>query len=102
MKTGIELIEQERAEQRIKHSFSVESDQKYKNGELILLIEFLLKSNNDAEKDNLREVLLDGTAGCVFEQAFLDKLDSKTNTEKLAIAGAFLAAEIDRIQNLVD
>jgi len=95
MKTGIELIAQERSEQINKHGFTVESD-KFNNGdhELILLIEYLLKDDSDAEKDNLKEYF----EGCNYDMSYINKFDTKTRLERLTIAGALIAAEIDRIQ----
>jgi len=49
MKTGIELITQERSEQINKHGFTTKRDMKYDNGELIILVEFLIKNDDDAE-----------------------------------------------------
>ena len=94
MKTGIELIAQERAEQIEKHGYTLESDLKYKTGELKLLAEYLMKGPDDAEADSLREWL---TGNDRFTEAFISKLDSKKRVEKLTIAGAFIAAQIDRI-----
>lgn len=91
--TGIELINKERKEQLNKHGYSVENDLKYDSYELLLLTEFVIKSNDDAEKWNLEELLL--TYG--FSKEFLTKLSSKSDIESLSITGALLAAEIDRI-----
>lgn len=95
MKTGIESIAQERAEQIEKHGFTVQSDRIDNiGGELVLLIKYLLLDNNDAEKDNLREYF----EGCSYNMSYIDKFDTKTKLERLVIAGALIAAEIDRIQ----
>lgn len=94
--TGLELIIKERAEQIGKHGYTLESDLKYKHGELKIIAEYLIKGPNDAEADNIREWL---TSNNRFTEAFISKLDGKTRIEKLAIAGAFIAAHIDLINN---
>jgi hypothetical protein len=82
--TGVELIAQERHEQIHKHGWSM--DGKYLEGELIKGALFAINS-------------------VVFEwpyywlEMYRDKIINKTNQiERLKIAGAFIAAEIDRIQ----
>ena len=95
MKTGIELIAIERAEQINKHGYTPESDKHdYEQHELILLVEYLLKDDNDAERDNIREYLI---ATC-FPEWLLNKFDSKSKIQRLTVAGALIAAEIDRLQ----
>lgn len=96
MKTGIELIAHERLEQIEKHGFTTETDKTDNNeGELNLLIKYLLLSDNDAEKDNLKEYFVE--SGC-YNMSYIAKFDTKTIIEKLTIAGALIAAEIDRLQ----
>jgi hypothetical protein len=99
--SGIELISKERQEQLEKHNYSVESDTKYMCGELVSLAEYILKEDNDAEKDELVSYLTtdldDG--GCGFKMEFLQKINAKPKIEQLAIAGALIAAEIDNLQN---
>lgn len=92
MKTGVELIAQERLEQIEKHGFSMESDRINNTDEqLILLIQYLLMDDTDAEKDNLYEYF----EGCNYDMKFINKFDTKTKTERLIIAGALIAAQID-------
>jgi len=81
--TGIELIAQERHEQIYKHGWPLE---KYLEGELIKGALFAINPD-------------------VFEwpyywlEHYRDKIINKPNRiERLKIAGAFIAAEIDRIQ----
>lgn len=85
MKTGIELITEERAEQIQKHGFDANRDDNYTIEEL---------------KD-VATYLLTGEARFyphTWSKEWKDKFDKKTRIEKLAIAGALLAAEIDRLQ----
>lgn len=90
MKTGIELITEERLEQ--KHGFTKESDKANNtNGQLILLTKYLLMDDNDAERDSLYEFFEANN----FQMKFINKFNTKTKVERLAIAGALIAAQID-------
>lgn len=109
MKTGIELIAEERKEQLGKHGRTVELDVKHNHGQF----------EEDGEKYNLPQ--LPYAAGQllyqdddIFRQHFQSKLfhphgwsndiwlkmRDKPYKERLIIAGALIAAEIDRLQNL--
>ena len=84
--TGAEMIAQERWEQEHKHGFKI-CDKHYLNGELIKGALFAINPD-------------------VFEwpyywlEEFRFKILNKPNEiERLKIAGAFIAAEIDRIQD---
>ena len=86
MKTGVELIAIERQEQIEKHGFDVTKDQGYSKGELIKAALFAINPNQ-------------------FEwpyywmEEFRNKILAKTTEiERLKVAGALIAAEIDRIQ----
>lgn len=85
--TGIELITQERKEQIEKHGFDVANDQDYSHNELI--------------KGALFAINPDQFEWPYFwDKEFRDKIVNKPNSiERLKIAGALIAAEIDRIQN---
>jgi hypothetical protein len=90
--TGIELIAKERQEQIEKHGFSPKHDMDiyHLNGELRLAAEYLISSNeNPYYPDN-------------WDEKYKNKFDSKTYIERLATAGALLAAEIDRIVTLTN
>lgn len=85
-KTGIELIAEERKEQIEKHGFDVTKDSGYNDNELIKAALFAINPNQ-------------------FEwpfywmEEFREKIKNKPNdVERLKIAGALIAAEIDRIQ----
>jgi len=94
--TGIELITKERDEQINKHGYGIENDRKYKSGELILLVEYLIKVDEDAEKNNYADIL---ESDFGFANEFLNKLRQKRYIEQLTVAGATIAAEIDRLQD---
>lgn len=93
MKTGIELIEIERQEQLTKHSRSIQQD---------------VSLNNDGQlSDAARKLCIDDIGGywstdllpTGWDQDIWDKMTNKGYKERLIIAGALIAAEIDRIQN---
>lgn len=95
MKTGIELITQERREQVEKHGFSLEHDaQYYKKGELFEAARFCLSFVNGAI--NLISVAKwpDG-----WDKKWEDKIRAKTAIGKLMCAGAFFMAENARAGN---
>lgn len=96
MKTGIELIAQERREQIEKHGRTVELDFANNNrGEMLEAAMALMEEGlMDIEKEVLRP---DG-----WDQNIWNKMMSKPQKERLIIAGALLAAEIDRLNALSD
>lgn len=85
-KSGIELIAQERHEQIEKHGFDVTKDAFYSNNELIKAALFCISPD-------------------VFEwpyewdEEFRSKILAKDIVGRMKVAGAFIAANIDRIQN---
>lgn len=87
MKTGVELIAQERKEQIEKHGWDLKNDQDYADGELIKAALFAINPK-------------------MFEwpfywtEEFRNKILSKDPIERFKIAGALIAAEIDRRQNI--
>lgn len=87
MNTGIELIAQERAEQINKHNRTIASD----------------VTNNDE-----RQLKMAATALLANEKSWFPtdwdknirtKMFNKSYSEKLVIAGALIAAELDRINS---
>lgn len=95
MKTGAELIAIERAEQIEKHGFDPDKDSdSYEGGELMEAAIYALTLNKDHYPDN-------------WEFWWHDKMMAKRERlsehdfriEQLKIAGALIAAEIDRLQN---
>lgn len=85
MKTGAEHIFDERVEQIMKHHHSVEDDIKYNDdGELIYFAMALLTKKKSYYPGYWKQD--------IYEHAV-----SKSDIERLAIAGALIAAEIDRL-----
>lgn len=87
MKTGIELIAQERAEQIEKHGWDLSHDADYANGELRRAAIFCLTLY---EQDWPWH---DGGIGTHF----YNKIIEKSYEQRLVVAGAFCAAELDRL-----
>lgn len=88
MKTGIELIAIERKEQIEKHKHTVEKDlDNNMNGELLDVATRLISDNN----------MNRFPANWNWNYCF--RLVKKNKIERLTIAGALIAAEIDRLQN---
>jgi hypothetical protein len=90
MKTGIELITQERTEQIEKHGYTSESDQRYfDEGQLKQSAIELLGESDESYyiPDNWN-----------VEQ--FKRMMKKPLVERLIIAGAFIAAEIDRLNSI--
>lgn len=100
MKTGIELITIERQEQIEKHGWTIEKDSRYKVDTLLTLAKYLMTHQNDAEGDNLSAYLFSDVFGPNFPKNLKIKLDSKSHIERLTVAGALIAAEIDRLNNI--
>lgn len=90
--SGIELIVQERNKQ-LQHGYTADHDKKYDDGALLVLAEFLMKGEDDAEKDNLGHELVSSMG---FEQEYIAKLWKLPRKRQLTIAAALIAAEIDR------
>ena len=93
MKTGIELIAIERQEQIEKHKRSVIEDVKFNDSfQLAYAAEMLLASEHEEGIDSASYP--DG-----WDHEICMKMLSKTYQEKLIIAGALIAAEIDRLNS---
>lgn len=83
--TGIEKIKKEQDEQRQKHGFTIERDREInKAGELYEAALFAL---------TLQEKFYPGG----WDEWFKNKLWGKNIKERLAIAGALIASELDRM-----
>lgn len=86
MKTGIELIAEERKEQVEKHGYDVVHDTKfYSNNELVKSALFCIAPNFFEWPYNWSDEHREGIYG-------------KDRVSQLKIAGALIAAEIDRLQ----
>lgn len=89
MKTGIELIEQERAEQIGKHDRQIASDVNLnKSGELRKAAIALIDGHGEGDITGLP---------LHWTDSICRHMMGKSYVERLAIAGAFCAAEIDRV-----
>ena len=83
-KTGAQLISEERDHQIKDLHFSNEHDDQLNKGQLLFLAQYCLFSNND-------NVPKEG-----WSTDYLKQIHLKTRIEQLTIAGAVIAAEIDR------
>ena len=93
MKTGIELITEERLEQIQKHGRTLEYDANYNdNGQLIEAASILLTPN-------LQHAELEYDPNCPFgwDDDIWEHIIEKSYKDRLIIAGALIAAEIDRL-----
>jgi hypothetical protein len=97
MKTGVEQIAQERQEQIEKHGFTVAKDILENNETELSYFAGLLCHSNCAEANAIAYLppkwRKDKKELCL-------KMIRKSYKERLVIAGALIAAEIDRIQKL--
>jgi hypothetical protein len=90
MKTGIELIAQERKEQIEKHGRNIQEDVEFNcDGELAQAATALLDTEDEKRFRQMPEMWDDDQ--CV-------RMTGKPYKERLIIAGALIAAEIDRLQ----
>jgi len=91
MKTGGELIATERQEQILKHNRTVLKDTEVNdNGELIMAAKAMLNQKED--------FITVGDFPASWDKYACEKMAAKRYKERLVIAGALIAAEIDRIQ----
>jgi len=83
--TGIQLISKERLEQKIKHKRTIKDDAKYNsNKELMHVAVALLTKDIDLIPEE-------------WDMTLCNKMLRKSYKERLAIAGALIAAELDRL-----
>jgi hypothetical protein len=85
MKTGIELIAEERQEQIEKHGYNIEEDQHYEYDALLEAAKKLL--NNDPEPPY------------AWSYKIWEHMINKPENERVIRAGAFLAAHLDWLNN---
>lgn len=96
MKTGIEMIAEERQQQIEKHGRTVEKDIKTNgSGQLVSAAVHILGRSTVLDFDGTEDYVPDG-----WDAAIYDKMYGKSYEERLIIAGALIAAELDRIQHL--
>jgi len=89
MKTGIELITEERIEQVEKHKRTITKDiLNNPNGELMAAARLLLYPDATASQ-----------APNNWDKIIWNRMRNKTVRQRLIIAGALIAAELDRLQS---
>lgn len=93
MKTGVELIAIERAEQVDKHGRTIGKDLVHNNKFQLALAASWLVAPDIFENDAF-EHCPDG-----WDEIIWNKMCAKGYHDRLVIAGALIAAEIDRLQN---
>jgi hypothetical protein len=95
MKTGIELIAQERQKQIDKHGFTGQhhaDHPEWYNYQLQHAATTLMMHEFEEVVDTV-DHLTDG-----WDQEWFDRLNAKSRKQRLIIAGASIAAELDRLQ----
>ena len=96
MKTGTELIAIERQEQIEKHGYN--SDLGYVNNELLQATVGLLGLPKLSSGSTIRMDLIAMTPPTNWDKHIWKNMCSKSYKDRLVIAGALIAAEIDRLQ----
>lgn len=94
MKSGIELITEERQEQIQKHGWTPEHDQHHTLGGLAVMAATLAVYHTDAEVTDPHERGTGENMWGLEEKLRFDEI------HRLKVAGALIAAEIDRINNI--
>lgn len=97
METGIELIAQERKEQIEKHGRTVEKDMQINtDGQLCHAASGLLRTEGE---ESAMDIILGFGKLHNWDISIIEKMDAKPYKERLIIAGALIAAEIDRVNS---
>lgn len=99
MKTGIELIAEERREQIEKHGRTLEKDSEINTNHELCWAASLLVTTPDQDIDLLNDLIFQARLQN-WDAEILQRMVNKPYKERLIIAGALIAAEIDRIQRL--
>lgn len=98
MKTGIELIQQERQKQIDKYDFTGEHHaahpEWYEDGQLISAAGMLSQYDPDKQPEDLYRRIVPLN----WDKEWWQRMCDKPLTNRIIIAGALLAAEIDRLQ----
>lgn len=101
MKTGIELIAAERQEQIEKHGydkdFIIDNPEYYEDGQMAQVASLLVSIQHDT---GFQEADLEMMPESWDDETENRKMMLKPYKERLIIAGALIAAEIDRLQAL--
>ncbi len=89
MKTGVQLIEEERNEQLEHHKFGLEQDQQYRDGDLAdAAVTYIIYGRKGITEEDLADIY-------PWNELTFKPKDRIKNLQK---AGALIAAEIDRLQ----
>ncbi|MFH0757356.1 MAG: hypothetical protein V2B15_08725 [Bacteroidota bacterium] len=99
MKTGIELIAKERQEQIEKHGRTLKYDREVNANDQLSIAAYVLMEAKDTET---MMVTAHDTLPERWSLKMWQKMWDKPYKERLIIAGALIAAEIDRIQSIED
>lgn len=95
--TGIELIAEERKKQIENHGLTAEVDAaKNANRQLIEAISLMLPEGDEQDNKIYLRARLDGIP-TGWNSKVWEKMARKSYSERLVMAGAMIAAEIDRI-----
>lgn len=98
---SILAIIQERVEQKMIHGFEPEHDEQHSDGELAQAALAILAADCNAYQDTVGEAFMVWPPG--WDSAILDHiLAEKPYLKRLAVAGALIVAEMDRVLMLVD
>ena len=100
MKSGIELITEERQEQIEKHKWSLEHDKKqHADGSLVRAACAIAY---DSEPYKPAKISAPDWAWEIreYKQSLYEGHEMKEKIERLKVPGALIAAEIDRLQNI--
>lgn len=92
MKSGVELIAQERQEQIEKHKWTAEHDSSHQDGELAIVAATLAVSHTDARVNDPDNGLGSGDNPWGLELKYFNN-----PIKSLKVAAALIAAEIDRL-----
>lgn len=95
MKTGIELIAEERQEQIEKHGWSLQHDKYYGKKQLMQAARFCITAMSYIPAWYSHKPNSFWPVG--WDLYWMKKVISKTDKQKLIVAGAFYMAEIDRV-----
>lgn len=97
MKTGIELIKEERREQIEKHGWSLDHDASYGDGQLKQAAFFCFEQARIKLGSTTPTETVKWPDGWI--KYFEDKIRNKSVIEQLTVCGAFWLAEYDRTEN---
>ncbi|OYD42310.1 hypothetical protein ACF3OC_08500 [Sphingobacterium cellulitidis] len=95
--TGIELIAKEREEQINKHGYTKEQDLMYQSNELLQAASGILGLPRPGTKSTVSMSIMSFTPPTGWDKFIWSKMCSKPYKERLIIAGALIAAELDRL-----